>query len=199
MLCPNAARPDNFQRRLAADEHLRAFGYTDGQSVVAIRAKFPQAFFFGLQAFVGAVKGDAELVRSGRQEAFQAHGVHGRLVTQAGCQQQVVVRKNRKGAVGDGGVNLDAQGSPLRGNGDGRRHRRRPRQRWNGDVQMSVLSLTDYASHFAIPVLLARSARRAANSFWRRESFRGNRLNRRNRDGLRRRIAEQVFWSLRDG
>ena len=62
----DGAGPDDFEGGFAAHKHLGAFADPNRQDVFGVGAKLAQAFLFGLQAFVRAIQGYAELVRSGR-------------------------------------------------------------------------------------------------------------------------------------
>src|ERR1700730_50852 len=80
----DGARPDYFEGGFATDEHFGALADANGQRVFGVRTKLAQAFFFGLQALVGSIQGDPELVWSGGQEALKPHWVGSRVFTQPG-------------------------------------------------------------------------------------------------------------------
>ncbi len=62
----DGAGPDDFEGSFAADKHLGTLADSNGQSVFGVGAQLAQAFLFRLQALVGAIQGDAKLVRSSR-------------------------------------------------------------------------------------------------------------------------------------
>ena len=138
MLRGDSARPDYFQSRFVADQHLGAFGDANNQGVIGIRAKLPQAFFLDLQTLIGSIQRDPQLVRPSGQELLKNRWIGGRLVAQARGQKQIVVREDRQGAVTDAGINLDVQRGAFNRNRSRGYHCRRQRQHRDWCSGMSV-------------------------------------------------------------
>src|SRR5258707_10752164 len=80
----DGARPDDFQGRFAPHQHLRALGDPNNQGIFAVRTKLAQTFFLGLQALIGSIQGNAQLVRSSGQEPFEGPRTGGRGGAQPG-------------------------------------------------------------------------------------------------------------------
>ncbi len=56
---------------------LGAAGDANGEGVFGVGANFAEPFLLGLQAFVGAIEGDAKLVRSGGKRMLDTEGLGG--------------------------------------------------------------------------------------------------------------------------
>src|SRR5579859_4914345 len=103
----SGAGPDYFEGGFVLDQVLGVASYANGQGVFGVGADFAQAFFFGLQALVWAIKRDAEVVRAGGERVLDMERLGAGV--QACSEQQVMVGEDGQGSFGDAGIDIDVQ------------------------------------------------------------------------------------------
>ena len=109
------ARPDDIERVFVADEKFGAAADVNGENIGGIELNVGEAFFFGLQSFVGTIESDAELMCARGQLALELDRGSFSIDMQRSSEKQLLIGEDSECALGDGGGDVDVQTGELDG------------------------------------------------------------------------------------